>query len=61
VRNLAALECFVAPGASGAPVVDSALTVQGFIVAGSQDPSHPESFAYPAKHWADFVRQSSTA
>lgn len=56
VRDLAELECFVAPGSSGAPVVDAALFVRGFIVAGSVDPQHPRSFAYPAQHWASFVR-----
>lgn len=55
VRDLVELECFVAPGASGAPVVDSRLSVRGFIVAGSTDPHDPRSYAYPAQHWASFV------
>jgi hypothetical protein len=52
VKDLAELECFVAPGASGAPVVDDSLAVRGFIVAGSSDPDQPTSFAYTADHWA---------
>jgi SIR2-like domain len=55
VRNLAELECVVAPGASGAPVVDATPSVCGFIVAGSSDPQDPRSFAYPAQHWASFL------
>ena len=55
VRDLAQLECFTAPGSSGAPVVDSTLSVCGFIVAGSTDPRHPISFAYPAQHWASII------
>jgi hypothetical protein len=58
VRNLAALECVVAPGSSGAPVVDDSMAVRGFIVAGSMDPDHPRSFAYPAKHWALILDES---
>jgi hypothetical protein len=57
VRDLFELECFVAPGASGAPVVDATMSVRGFIVAGSTDPQYPRSYAYSAEHWASFVRR----
>ena len=55
VRDLAALECVVAPGSSGAPVVNDALAVLGFVVAGSMDANDPRSFFYPAQHWAAFL------
>ena len=61
VRNLAELACVVAPGASGAPVVDAAMAVRGFIVAGSTDPSDPRSFVYPAKRWAALLSSRKTA
>lgn len=61
VRNLAALECVVAPGASGAPVVDESMAVCGFIVAGSSDPGDPRSFAYPAAHWAPLLARGRSA
>lgn len=61
VPNLAALECVVAPGASGAPVVDDTLAVCGFIVAGSSDPNDPRSFAYPATHWASLLAERKSA
>ncbi len=61
VKNLASLECVVAPGASGAPVVDETLAVCGFIVAGSRDPANPRSFAYPAEHWASVLARRSRA
>jgi SIR2-like domain len=57
VRDLVELECFVAPGAAGAPVVDTTLSVRGFVVAGSTNPQYPRSYAYPAEHWAQFVRR----
>jgi CheY-like chemotaxis protein len=55
VRNLASLNALVRPGSSGAPVVDSAMSVRGFIVAGSQDETRPVSFMYPSEHWSNFV------
>jgi hypothetical protein len=55
VRNLASLNALVRPGSSGAPVVDSAMSVRGFIVAGSQDETRPLSFMYPSEHWSNFV------
>jgi SIR2-like domain len=51
VKNLAQIRAAVSPGASGAPVVDADMRVRGFVVAGSQDPSHPDTFIYPARHW----------
>lgn len=51
VEHLVAVECVTAPGASGAPVVDSSLAVRGFIVAGRTD--GPPSYMYPANRWAD--------
>lgn len=58
VGDLAELDCLVAPGASGAPVVDATLSVCGFIVASSADQKDPRAFAYPAEQWASFVQQS---
>jgi hypothetical protein len=58
ISDLVELECFVAPGASGGPVVDTTLSVCGFIIAGSTDPKDPRSYAYPAEHWASFVQKS---
>jgi hypothetical protein len=58
VGDLVELDCLVAPGASGAPVVDATLSVCGFIVASSGDQKDPRSFAYPAEQWASFVRHS---
>jgi hypothetical protein len=55
VSNLATLKCAVAPGASGAPVVDDAFGVRGFIVGGSRDLEHPWSIMYPSAHWADWL------
>jgi S1-C subfamily serine protease len=55
VRDLASLNALVRPGASGAPVVDTAMSVRGFIVAGSQDETRPVSFMYPSEHWSNFV------
>jgi hypothetical protein len=49
VGQLVAVECVVAPGSAGAPVVDDALAVRGYIVAGSTD--RPPSFMYPAPRW----------
>lgn len=58
VGDLVELDCFVAPGASGAPVVDATLSVCGFIVASRADQKDPRSFAYPAEQWASFVQKS---
>jgi hypothetical protein len=52
VAGLVPLDCFVAPGSSGAPVVDESMAVAGFVVAGSSDPDEPWSFMYPAEAWA---------
>jgi hypothetical protein len=51
VRNVVELEAFVAPGASGAPVVDDRFRVRGFITGGSRDPSRPVTFMHPAARW----------
>jgi hypothetical protein len=55
VRHLAELECVVAPGSSGAPSVDNAMAVLGFVVAVSIDANDPRSFAYPARYWTAFL------
>lgn len=59
VEHLAELECLVAPGSSGAPVVSAEFAVRGFIVAGSSDPRQPRSFMYPASAWAQFARKQA--
>ncbi len=52
VAGLVELQCVVAPGSSGAPVVDDgSMAVIGFIVAGSSDPDNPRSFMFPASAW----------
>lgn len=53
VPHLIAIDCQVAPGSSGAPVVDAELRVRGYIVAGSDQ---PPSFMYPSHRWADRLR-----
>jgi hypothetical protein len=53
--DLASMNAVVRPGASGAPVVDQAMAVRGFIVAGSTNEENPTSFMYPCRHWIDFV------
>lgn len=55
VKDLATVNAFVRPGSSGAPVVDEAMAVRGFIVAGSTDEANPLSFMYPARYWTGFV------
>jgi SIR2-like domain len=51
VEGLVSLGLSVAPGSSGAPVVDPSLRLRGFIVAGSQDVHNPWSFMDPASRW----------
>ncbi|MEJ7739581.1 MAG: SIR2 family protein [Chitinophagaceae bacterium] len=54
VNKLIVVDCVVAPGSAGAPVVDAAtLEVLGYIVAGSTN--NPPSYMYPAYLWADHV------
>jgi hypothetical protein len=55
VPHLVSIACAVAPGSSGAPVVDSSFAVRGFIVAGSDDWKKPWSEMYPAARWAGAV------
>jgi hypothetical protein len=59
VEDLVEVHGLIAPGASGAPVVDSTLSVCGFVVGGGTDTQDPRALAYPAEHWAPFVLQSS--
>jgi hypothetical protein len=55
IDHLVAVDCVVAPGSSGAPVLDAdSLSVRGYIVAGRMD--RPPSFMYPAYRWANAVR-----
>jgi len=49
VPQLIAVDCEVAAGSSGAPVVDDELRVRGYVVAGSD---RPPSFMYPSYRWA---------
>ncbi len=53
VEHLVELKVAVAPGSSGAPVVDRQMGVKGFIVAGSTDPELPKSYMYPAGRWRE--------
>jgi hypothetical protein len=50
-----ALACAVAPGASGAPVVDAQMAVRGFIIGGSADFKNPLSYMFPASRWGRFL------
>jgi hypothetical protein len=52
------LACAVAPGCSGAPVVDEAMAVRGFIVGGHPDLKKPQSFMFPATKWAAGLSQA---
>jgi len=54
VPHLIAVDCQVAPGSSGAPVVDADLKVRGYIVAGSDK---PPSYMYPAHRWGARVEK----
>jgi hypothetical protein len=55
VEGIMELQVVVAPGSSGAPVVDRDMAVRGFIVAGSSDPASPPSFMYPVTAWRDAI------
>lgn len=57
VPHLIAIDCQVAGGSSGAPVVDADLSVRGYIVAGGDD---PPSFMYPSYRWAARLRAIQT-
>jgi hypothetical protein len=59
VADLVHVRCAVAPGSSGAPVVDDRMHVRGFVVAGSLDANRPDSFLLPAGRWARAVRTSN--
>ena len=50
------LACAVAPGSSGAPVVDEQMAVRGFIVGGSADLKEPRSFMFPAFRWGSTLK-----
>jgi len=54
VAGMVEINCVVAPGACGAPVVDPTLAVRGFIVAGAEE--RPPSIMYPATRWAQLLR-----
>jgi S1-C subfamily serine protease len=56
VRDLVALACYVAPGSSGAPVVDADLAVRGLVVASNANPADPVCFAYPAAAWTKVLQ-----
>jgi S1-C subfamily serine protease len=53
VPHLIAVDCEVAAGSSGAPVVDANLRVRGYIVAGGAE---PPSYMYPSYRWASRLR-----
>jgi S1-C subfamily serine protease len=54
VDNLIALDCLVAPGSSGAPVVNKNMEVIGFIVAGND--RDPRSYMYPVIQWEQQIK-----
>jgi hypothetical protein len=51
VPNMLHVRCAVAQGSSGAPTVDEAMHVRGFIVAGSVDSDRPDSYILQAARW----------
>jgi len=51
------LACAVAPGSSGAPVVDETMAVRGFVIGGKVDIHHPLSVMFPASRWARELNQ----
>jgi S1-C subfamily serine protease len=59
VGNLVQLECAVAPGSCGAPVVDDQFGVFGYIVAGSPDVDNPTSYMYPSGRWAPQLKRKA--
>ncbi len=61
VAGLVSLQTYVAPGACGGPVVDPAMAVRGYIVAGTTNPDEPYTLAYPCSEWAEFVRGGKTS
>ena len=60
VDDLAMIDAVVRPGSSGSPVVDNAMAVRGFIVAGSSDEARPVSLMYPSEYWSDYVTGRTT-
>lgn len=61
VAGLVSLECYVAPGACGGPVVDGSMAVRGYIVAGTTDPDQPYSLAYASSQWDGFLQGKKPA
>lgn len=57
VPHLVAVDAEVAPGSSGAPVVDADLTVRGYIVAGDKK----QALMYPSYRWAAELRAIQAA
>lgn len=50
-NHVVELACAVAPGSSGAPVVDERMAVRGFIIGGTSDLLNPLSLMLPASRW----------
>jgi hypothetical protein len=50
-EHVVELACAVAPGSSGAPVVDEKMAVRGFIIGGGSDLQNPLSLMLPASGW----------
>jgi hypothetical protein len=57
VKNLVPIQAVVAPGSSGAPVVDEKFNVRGFIVAGASDA--PPALMYPSNRWASALKRDT--
>lgn len=55
VHGLVELRARVAPGSSGAPVVDDAKRAVGMIVAGGKAPENPMTLMLPVSQWSHLV------
>jgi S1-C subfamily serine protease len=60
-EGILSVEIYVAPGASGAPVVDERLAVRGYIIGGQRDEENPVSYVYPAHRWAGALEESEAS
>jgi hypothetical protein len=61
VPDLVHVRCATAPGSSGAPIVDAARAVRGFVVAASNNADQPDTYIYPAERWHAQLTQPAAA